>query len=210
MFSKNKMDIAGAVLAGGRNKRMGGVNKAFINIDGLPIVQRTLNILQGIFDEIILVTNSPLDYTAYGKKCVIVTDIIKDAGPLGGIHAALNYTSKKNVFFVACDMPFLHNGIIIRQLRRMSETDSDAVVPRAGPLIEPLHAVYKKDLKDRISYFLKNSRDYSIRHFLETITVYYWDLEDTGVHRDIFKNLNMPEEVTEARRHYGSKVKSLA
>ena len=63
-----------------------------------------------IFKEVILVTNSPEDYVLFENECRIIPDIIKDKGPLGGIHSALSNTAKKAVFFVACDMPYLHNA----------------------------------------------------------------------------------------------------
>jgi len=91
-------NISGAILAGGRNKRMGGVNKSFIEIQGSPIIQRSVNILKEIFEEIIIVTNSLTDYEPYKKECRVVTDIIKGIGPLGGIHSALSHTTKRRFF----------------------------------------------------------------------------------------------------------------
>ena len=58
------MDIACAILAGGKNSRMGR-NKAFIEIDNLPIIEKILNVLKKEFSEIILVTNSPSDFLLY-------------------------------------------------------------------------------------------------------------------------------------------------
>jgi len=188
-------NIAAAILAGGKNSRMSGFNKAFIQIDGIPIIQRTLKLLEGMFEEIILVTNLPQDFKAYDREVIITTDIIRDIGPLGGMHSALSATSREGIFFIACDMPFLHNALIRRELKRFSETNCDCLVPRLGASVEPLHSVYKKYLKDKISSFVKVRNDYSIRSFLRTINVYYWDLENNGLNRNIFKNLNTKEDL---------------
>lgn len=192
-------NIAAAILAGGKNSRMSGFNKAFIQIDGIPIIQRTLKLLKGIFEEVVLVTNSPQDFSAYDKEVIIATDIIKNVGPLGGMHSALSVTSKKAVFFVACDMPFLHNALISKQLNYFSKTNCDCLVPRLDASVEPLHSIYKKYLKDKINSFVQNSNDYSIRNFLKTIDVYYWDLTNNRLNREIFKNLNTKEDLKRAK-----------
>ena len=44
--------MTGIILAGGKNARM-GENKAFIEINGTKIIERTLGIFREVFDEII-------------------------------------------------------------------------------------------------------------------------------------------------------------
>lgn len=196
---RNKVsNLATAVLAGGRNSRMSGFNKAFMCVNGTTVIERTIKILEKIFAEIILVTNSAQDFKIYDQKAIIAADIIKDIGPLGGIHSALSVTSKAAVFFVACDMPFLHNELIRRQLEYFKTKDCDALVPRIKDSLEPLHAIYKKNLADDIRQFVKENSNYSIRSFLKTINVCYWYLEDISFHRDIFKNLNTRDDVNKA------------
>jgi molybdenum cofactor guanylyltransferase len=191
-------NIAAAVLAGGKNSRMAGINKAFIRIGGATLIQKTLKLLKNMFEEVILVTNSPQDFKSFAKDAIITTDIIKDIGPLGGIHSALSATSKQGVFFVACDMPFLHNALISRQLKYFNRIDPECLVPRIGALIEPLHAIYKKGLRDKINSFVKDSPDYSVRSFLKTTDVCFWDLENNRLNRKIFKNLNTKEDLEKA------------
>jgi len=95
-------------------------------------------------------------------------------------------------------MPFLHNALIRRQIKCFSETNCDCLIPRLGASIEPLHSVYKKYLKDKINSFVKVSNDYSIRSFLETINVCYWDLKNSRLNRKIFNNLNTKEDLEKA------------
>ncbi len=194
-MKKKVSNISAAVLAGGKNSRMLGLNKAFIQINNTSIIQRTIGLLKEIFDEIILVTNSTECFGLCGKGVVITEDIIKDIGPLGGIYSALSITSKDAVFFVACDMPFLHNGLIRQQLEYFKTRDCNVLVPRVSNFIEPLHSIYKKNLADDIVRFVKENGNYSIRSFLKTVNVYYWDLEDTFFHRNIFRNVNTEEDV---------------
>lgn len=191
--------IAAAILAGGRNSRMGGFNKAFIRINGVPAIKTSIGLLKNIFEEIIIVTNSPDNFKSYRQEAIITEDLIKGAGPLGGIHSAFSVTSKEAVFFVACDMPFLHNALINRLIRRFNSLDCEAVVPRINSFIEPLHAIYRSRLKDSLSYFLRRVSDYSIRGFLRGENVEYFDLENNSLNRKIFRNLNTPDDLSKTR-----------
>lgn len=207
---KISANIAAAILSGGRNKRMKGRNKAFIRIGGAALLQNTITLLKDVFSEIFIVTNSSDEYSAYKKDCRIISDEIKDIGPLGGIHAALSKTSKEAVFFVACDMPFLHNAFIREEIRYFNKAGCDVLVPRIGNLIEPLHAIYREDLRDKIIDFIMAGKDHSIRNFLETISVVYWDLEDDPLRRNMFRNLNTEEDMIEAGGEiHADKIKGL-
>ncbi len=192
---KKPINTAAAILAGGRNSRMAGKNKAFIQIEGTSIIQKTFDILKEMFEEIVIVTNFPPDFRAYENESIITGDLIKDAGPLGGIHSALAVTSKEAVFFVACDMPNLHNALILRLVNYFEKSDFDVVVPRVNSFIEPLHGVYRKGLTGSLEDFLRTNKDYSIRNFLRTVNVGYLDLEDDPLNRRIFNNLNSPQDL---------------
>ena len=167
----------------------------FLFSDSDTIIDKTVTLFKTVFEEIIIVTNSPEEYGDYHSDCIIVSDQIKNAGPLGGIHSALSATQREAVFFVACDMFYLHNDIIISQINDFHKTYCDALVPRMGNSIEPLHAVYRKGLKKNLSMFLKRGDTYSVRDFLRTIKVRYWDVEDSLYYCGAFQNFNTPEDI---------------
>ncbi len=191
-------NLAAAILAGGKNTRMHGRNKAFIPVDGMPIVQRSLSVLGKIFKETIIVANSGQDFAAFEKDSIITADLIKDCGPLGGIYSALSVTTQKAVFFVACDMPNLHAGLIKRLVKYFEKSDFDVVVPRINTFIEPLYGIYRAKLKNKLKIILNSSKDYSIRSFLRTVQVGYLDLKDNTLNRKIFSNLNTPQDLKDA------------
>ena len=74
------MKITGIILAGGKNLRM-GKNKAFLEINGERIIDRTKNLFVDLFDEVLLVTNSPLEY--FDLNLRTVSDLLP-GGALGG------------------------------------------------------------------------------------------------------------------------------
>lgn len=192
------MNYSAAILAGGKNKRMSGQNKAMISVGGRPIIERTIMLLRDIFPEVCIVTNES-GYYEY-KDVLLLRDEIKDAGPLGGIHAALSATSKEAVFFVACDMPFLHNALMRRQLNIFNKSNCDCLLIRSGEYIEPLHAIYRRKLKDDIHSFLANSNERSIKSFLKTVNVSFLDLDKSKYPAKIFMNVNSPQDLEEAKR----------
>ncbi len=202
--------IAGAILAGGKNTRMGGRNKAFLQINDTPVIHRTINIFKKIFKEIFIVTNSPDDYKLFRHDCNIITDIIKDVGPLGGIHSALSSSSKEAIFFVACDMPFLHNEMILREIKQFNKLQCDALIPKLGGRVEPLHGIYKKVLRDSIDSYMRNNNDYSVIKYLATINACYMDIEKDSLHEHIFCNINSPDDLNRARGLDENKIKSMA
>jgi molybdopterin-guanine dinucleotide biosynthesis protein A len=131
--------MTGIILAGGRNHRM-ETNKAFLEIDGVRIIDRTIRLYRTIFEEIIIVTNSPLLYLEHGVT--VVTDFFKASGPLSGIYAGLFFASANHAFVCPCDMPFLNDSFIEHMIKLTSS--NDIVVPYSGDGFQPLHAIYGK------------------------------------------------------------------
>jgi molybdopterin-guanine dinucleotide biosynthesis protein A len=123
-----------------------------LEIEGISIIKRQLEILRPIFDKIIIVTNSPQAYQ--DLDAALVSDIILGKGPLGGIYSALKQSDTLYNFIVASDMPCL-NSLLIRYMSSKI-SGYDAVVPESGGRLEPLHAFYAKACLSVIENQLKN------------------------------------------------------
>jgi molybdopterin-guanine dinucleotide biosynthesis protein A len=132
--------MTGIILSGGKSTRMGGENKAFLSINGEVVIERVLKLFKELFDETIIVTNSPLEYLDYDVH--IVTDIIKGKAALGGIYTGLFYASSEYCFVSACDMPFLDKRFVEYMISRIE--GHDIIVPHATDGLQPLHAIYSK------------------------------------------------------------------
>lgn len=133
------MKITGIILAGGKNLRM-GQNKAFLEVHGERIIDRIKRIFVEIFEEVLLVTNSPADYLNLNLRTV--TDLYRGKGSLGGIFTGLFHASFSHAFVVACDMPFIKPALI-SHLAGLSQ-GYDIVIPRTDDGLQPLHAVYSR------------------------------------------------------------------
>jgi molybdenum cofactor guanylyltransferase len=188
--------ITAVILAGGKNSRFGGRDKAFFPVDGIPMVENISGLLMEIFSRILIVTNTPERYGRYGYFST-VSDIFKDAGPLGGIHAAMTAVNTPYIFVVSCDMPCLDKSIINNQIGLFfKEQDLEAFVPRVNSKIEPLHAIYSAKLAKKLAKFLSETNDKSIRAFLAGIKVSYMDMPDDEMVARAFSNINNPQDLS--------------
>jgi molybdopterin-guanine dinucleotide biosynthesis protein A len=128
-----------------------GINKAFLEIDGTRLIDNILAVYQKIFSEIIIVTNDPLSYTEFSET-LIVTDIYKEKGALGGIYTGLFYATYDYSFVVACDMPFLNEDFIIYLTGQIGK--HDIIVPELSEGFQPLHAIYSRNCLSHIKKLL--------------------------------------------------------
>ena len=169
--------MTGVILSGGKNTRM-GTNKAFLEIDGERLIDRTTRIFKDIFQEVILSTNSPLDYLDHDG--VIVADIIKGKGALGGIYTGLFFASHDHAFVSACDMPFLNRNFIEYMVER---TDNyDIVVPKLTEGFQPLHAIYSKQCLPAIKRVINQDK--------LKITGFYKGLKTLEITEDVMKSFD--------------------
>ena len=128
-------------MAGGKNSRFSGKNKALASISGKRILDRIYEVFNILFDKIILVTNDPLQYMEWDFD--IVTDIFPIRSSLTGIHTGLFYLTTPYAFFVACDIPFIKKELIEILLDGV-EPGIDIVIPETSKGVEPLCSVYSK------------------------------------------------------------------
>lgn len=186
--------ISGVILAGGTNSRFNGITKANVVIGGKTIIDRILVIIEAIFSEIIIITNTPQEFSKY-SEFKIVSDVILNKGPLGGIHAALKASDNDVVFVFAGDMPMLNNNIISRLIDSYTSQKYDVMIPSIGNNIEPLHSIYNKSILSKLEEYLSDNNDYAVRDFIKNVKAGYLNLENSEQNRMAFSNINSPEDL---------------
>jgi molybdopterin-guanine dinucleotide biosynthesis protein A len=143
-------ELAAAILAGGRARRMDGVNKGTLVIGRTAIIDRQLETLREVAVDIFVVGRSDGNWTSRGLR--VIPDEIPNAGPLGGIYTAIVRSPYERTLVVACDMPFLSSALL-REL--VAVKDADLVIPRHAGRYEPLCAIYSRgcadDIRDRLA-----------------------------------------------------------
>jgi molybdopterin-guanine dinucleotide biosynthesis protein A len=191
------MRVTGVIQAGGKSTRMGGRPKALLELGGRRIIERVLDAVAPVVDDVLIVTNTPELYAFLGVP--MVPDLHPDHGSLGGIFTGLAAASGEAAFTVACDMPFLHREIVRLVVARAAE--GDVVIPRVGTQLETMHAVYGKACLRPIESRLRAGR-LRIVGFFDSVRVVEIDEADVARHRApevAFMNVNTPEELARAR-----------
>lgn len=191
---KEQLKISAAILAGGANKRFNGKTKANIQISGVRIITRTIKILHEIFDDIVIVTNTPDEFKGF-NTFTIVPDEIKNVGPLGGIQAALKAAKNDAVFVFASDMPCISSELVREHIDFYNRRRCDAAIPRIKDFKEPLHAIYNKRIEGQLTEFLSTVQKYSIENFIKDLNVRYHNLDDIDKTRKAFMNINTPQDL---------------
>ena len=191
------MRVTGVIQAGGKSARMGGRPKALLELGGRRIIERVLDVVAPVVDDVLIVTNTPELYGFLGLP--MVADAWPEHGSLGGIFTGLAAAPGEAAFTVACDMPFLHREVARLVVARAGE--GDVVIPRVGPHLETLHALYAKACLPHIETRLRAGR-LRIVGFFEEVRVVEIAEADVARHRApdaVFMNVNTPEELERAR-----------
>lgn len=192
----NYSEYTAVILAGGKNSRFHGYDKAFVRVFGVPMIERVIRVLSRIFREIVIVTNSPGKYSEYqGVK--IIGDSIIDSGPLGGLHSALKIVERNSIFLISCDMPFLDAGLIYKQLEKYSKSPADVIIPEYDGYFEPMHTVLSSKLFKNLEIFLNESGDKTLIKFLTSQKHEIWKSSDHFKCLNPFLNINSFEELEE-------------
>ena len=131
----------GIVLAGGANTRFGGLPKGFAIVDGRRVVDRVLDALRAVNDELLLITNDPTVRDAL-PAVVARPDVRPQRSSLVGLHSALTYC-RDGALVVAWDMPFVSRSLLAR-LRELGEGATAAAIPVGPEGPEPLCAYYPR------------------------------------------------------------------
>ena len=122
---KKTLSVTGVILAGGKSRRM-GQNKALIQLGDDSLIAHVIRCMRNATDELLLITNNHAEYAHLGLP--MHSDMIPDAGALGGIYTGLMHASHDVVVCVACDSPFLQPKLLSYLVSILGEYDcSDAL-----------------------------------------------------------------------------------
>jgi len=178
-----------------------GEDKALKNFLGRPLIQRVIERVTPIADEIIVTTNRIEEYAFLGLR--LVPDIKPGRGALGGLYTAVASASHPFVGVVACDMPFASAALLEAATRLMVQEEADVVIPKSDEGYEPIHAVYRREtclpaIETAIDADLWKVIAWFPQVRVRTLTPDEIKLHDpAGL---AFWNVNTPEEFAEAEK----------
>lgn len=193
--------IVGLVLAGGRGSRMGGTDKAFLLLNGRPLLARAIERLAPQVAALAVSANGPHEkYARFGVP--VVQDASPEfAGPLAGIIAGMAWTranvpGASHLATVAVDTPFFPSDLVAR-LAAASGAER-AAVARSGGRVHPVIALLPLRLADDLADFLAAGKSLKVAEWLARHDVAVVDFVDLADGSDQFFNINTPEDLARA------------
>jgi molybdopterin-guanine dinucleotide biosynthesis protein A len=191
--------VTGIILAGGQNTRFSGTNKALIRVGGRCILDGIYDVFSELFEEIILVTNDPIQYLEWDLN--IVTDLFPIRSSLTGIHSGLFYMTDSYGFVAACDTPFLKKELV-KTILDSIEPGVDIVIPETSKGLEPLCSVYSKRCLKPVEQQL-TQQQLKIRQVFQKVRVKKLPepiLRKADPDLLSFSNINTPEDLARAEK----------
>ena len=200
------MKIAGVILAGGLARRMGGGDKALLQLGGKTLLARVIARLQPQVAEIVLNANGdPARFAAFGLP--VASDMVEGfAGPLAGVLEGLRWAAARGYTHVASaagDTPFFPGDLVAR-LAEAAQSGGQPIAmaatndPERGLSEHPTFGLWPVDLADNLeeSLTVGNMRKvivWTSRHGCARAV-----FDDAAAFP--FFNDNTPEDIIEAER----------
>lgn len=204
-YARPKLTVA--IQAGGESRRMGR-SKATVAFLGRPLIERIVERVAPVADEIVITTNEAenlafLDELNLDCELRLVPDVYEERGALRGLYSALSAASNPCVAVVACDMVFASASLIAHEAVALQMRRADAIVPCNKFGFEPFHALYRVDaclpaIADAIEQGKVRARD-----FYEQVNLSRFereDMEKAVPGGGCFANVNTPEELARMER----------
>jgi molybdopterin-guanine dinucleotide biosynthesis protein A len=139
--------ISALIVSGGKSTRMGR-DKKFLEMGGRTFIEIATDVAREVADEIIIVVGSKEQMEDTGaleiKDAKIVVDVKEGLGPVMGVLTGLHAAKGEWAVVMPTDAPMM-NGEVFKHMIDMKE-GYDAVVPISGYFLEPMFAVYRRDV----------------------------------------------------------------
>jgi molybdopterin-guanine dinucleotide biosynthesis protein A len=186
------LPIAAAIIAGGRARRFGGIDKSRLVVSGRPIIFRQIDVLQRVAARVFIVASDSSRFADVGLP--VYADIVPDAGALGGILTAVEAAGESRVLTVACDLPFLHEGLLALLADRAR--GHEAAWVRSDRGVEPLLACYQPAARRAIRTQLEHGRMRAgdLAAVIDIAEIDVADVAAFGPPQRLLANLNTPED----------------
>ena len=186
----------GAILAGGRARRLGGLNKAGLTLQpgGASVLDRQLARLHRVVDRTIIIANDAERFRSAGVP--VIPDMVPDGGALGALYTAVHAAGTEWTLVMACDMPFVSERLLAHLVSVGRSVD--IAIPRTARGYEPLCATYSRRSAAGLRRLIDEQRfrlsDVAHIAGLNVHEVGRDELEPFGPEEVLFFNLNTPDD----------------
>ena len=178
-----------------------GEDKALKLFLGRPLIERVIENLLPIADEMIVTTNRPAEYGFLNHR--LVPDLRPGRGSLGGLYTAIASASHPFVAVAACDMPFASKNYFESAYRLMVKEEADVVISKTDQGHEPFHALYRRETCLPVIESAIDADQWKVIAWFPQVRLRVVSPDESEIFDPsglCFWNLNTPEEFTEAER----------
>ena len=186
-----KDQITGLILAGGKARRMGGIDKGLISFKGQSMVMHVIKRLSTQVGAILINANREIErYQSLGFN--VVTDEINDfAGPLAGLHSGMKVAKTEFILSVPCDSPLLPNDLSQRLMTALESQNADIAVAKIGEQHHPVFCLCRTILAQDLETYL-NAGGRKVDEWQKKHAYVEVRFDDNP---SAFSNVNTPEEL---------------
>ncbi len=192
-------------MAGGKSRRMGGQDKAFVLLNEKPMLSHVIDRLNKQTNNIVLNSNkNPEVFKSF--KIKVMSDTVKDfPGPLAGVLSGMEWFNIENkkikwVLSVPIDSPFFPLDLIKKLHFSLKNSNKLIAVAKSNKKIHPVFALWNMSLLNPI----KNAINNDIRKIDLFTEPYQPQVVDFVSKIDPFFNINTPEDLKMAEKYFES------
>ena len=192
-------ETVGVILAGGQSRRM-GTDKAFLEIEGIPLITRIIDTLLPIFPTVAIVSKDIQKFSSI-QGAQLIQDLFQEQHALGGIYTALSAFPGKDCFVFACDLPFLNASLIHSMMEE--KNGYDLFIPKSRHGLEPLHAIYTEKCLKAMKKQIRRKR-WSLGFLVSQLRSGIYDLSSLRAfdpEERCLMNVNTPHDLRMAEKN---------
>ena len=191
MSAAAKATVTGLILAGGQARRMGGIDKGLVELQGRPMIAHTVERLSAQVDQLLINANRNLECYQTIAQCPVVRDDLNGfEGPLAGMAAGLKHAQTDFVLTVPRDSPLIASDLAKRLEDARAGRDSLRSVAHDGERLQPVFALLSTGLLPSLLEFLARGERKIDRWYAQHDYV----TADFSGRQDMFLNINTPED----------------
>ena len=191
--------MTGAILAGGRSRRLGGRNKAGLQLDGASVLDHQLARLRQVVDRTIIIANDVDRFATAGVP--VIPDLEPGNGALGAVYTAVRAAQGDCTLVMACDMPFVSEPLLAYLVE--AGRTADIAIPRTARGYEPLCATYSWRAAGELGRLIEEKRfrlsEVAMIPGLAIREIGPDELDPFGPAEVLFFNINTPDDYARAR-----------
>jgi len=154
-----KQNISGVILAGGRGRRMGGVDKGLQTYQGQPLAAHALARLTPQVGKVFISANRHLDVYQTLAASVLCDTLPGYEGPLAGFLTGLEHCNTPYMATVPCDCPRFPLDLIARLGEALVEHNAEIAMAVSrehddAVRAHPVFCLLRTELRDSLRDFM--------------------------------------------------------